>query len=863
MKQLSLLVFLFLFSPLVSLGQQVPLTFRVDMRQQNVSTAGVHVAGTFQSDAGFGSDWNPATTRLQDPDNDQIFELTVQVPAGVYEYKFVNGNSWNAGPELVSADCGKADGAGNVNRQVTVGTSGVRLPVVPFNGCSPQLTLSVDMGQQTVSPMGVHVAGNFQVLAGYGTDWSPNSLPLTDPDGDRIYDVTISLPTGGLFQYKFINGNTLANAEVVPVACGVEAGQGVYHRTIDATSNNTISPTYVFGTCTRDGVSIPNTNYTTHWWNDAVFYEIFVRSFYDSNGDGKGDFKGLIQKLDYLNDGNPDTKTDLGITGIWLMPMMESPSYHGYDVTNYYATESDYGTMAEFEEFLAAAHARGIKVIIDFVMNHSSDQHSWFTQSASSTSNALRDWYVWSATNPGYTGPWGQGVWHPRNGNYFYGLFYSGMPDLNWSNAQLKATMWDITRFWLNKGVDGYRIDAVKYLDEDGARMENTPETFQILEEFNQVTKSAKATAFTVGEAWSSTASVVPYVENNRLDVCFEFDLAATLINSVKNNSPATLKTQLSLVNQLYPKLQYATFLSNHDQNRVLGELNGNLAQMKQAAALYLTMPGVPFLYYGEEIGMLGAGVDEDKRKPMQWTSDSKAGFTTGTPWRAVNSNAAQFNVQTMANDPASLLQHYKKLIHLRNDVEALRKGYYQEMSSTQASMLSYARIYDGKAAVVVSNFGSEAVASPTVSLAVSSLPAGVYAVTEGYSNQAMGQVTLNDQGGFSNWTITGGVALGADQTWILLLNPTTLASAREIEKSISFAIYPNPAQTQAVLQMERRASDKTTISVYDATGKMLQTTPWVGEKHVLSTQALADGIYFVKVQSGKHVSMQRLVVQH
>ncbi|WP_048920638.1 alpha-amylase family glycosyl hydrolase [Rufibacter radiotolerans] len=862
MKFLYAFSILWLVTMANSFAQQVQLTLRVDMSQQTVSSNGVHVAGTFQSEAGFGSDWNPASTLLTDADNDRIYEVTLTVPAGVYQYKFINGNNWAAQPEQVPAACGQADGASNVNREVAVGASNLRLPVVSFSSCNTQLLFSVDMRQQTVAAGGVYVTGNFQALAGYGTDWSPASVPMADPDGDGIYTVNLSLPAGGLFQYKFINGTTWTGAEVVPDACGLNDGSGNFNRTVSATAAVNTAPVNKFGACGTEGVTVPSIDYSTYWWNDAVFYEIFVRSFYDSNGDGKGDFKGLIQKLDYLNDGDPNTTTDLGITGIWLMPMMESPSYHGYDVTNYYATEPDYGTMAEFEEFLTAAHARGIKVIIDFVMNHSSDQHPWFTQASASTTNTYRNWYVWSDTNPGFLGPWGQGVWHQKNGKYYYGIFYSGMPDLNWSNAQLKSTMWDVTRFWLNKGVDGYRIDAVKYLDEDGTTLENTPETFQLLQEYNQVAKAAKPNAFTVGEAWSATPQVVPYVQNKRLDVCFEFDLATAIINSVKGNNPAALKTQLNTVNRLYPKLQYATFLTNHDHNRVMDELGGNMGQMKQAAALYLTMPGIPFLYYGEEVGMSGTGVDEDKRKPMQWTPASNGGFTTGTPWRALNANVTQLNVQSMAADQGSLLNHYKKLIWVRNAQPALRKGYYQEMSVGNASVLAYARVHAQEAVVVVTNFGADALIAPTVSLPISTLQAGTYAITDLMSGQAVGTVMLNEKGSFTTWSI-GNASLAADQTWVWKLTPSNLTAVSQMYDEKIFKVYPNPASGLVQVETTQPVGLVKALTVFDAAGKSHFATTFKGQKYQLNIAGLPSGIYFVKIQTGATSSMQRLVIAH
>ncbi|WP_303311647.1 alpha-amylase family glycosyl hydrolase [Hymenobacter sp. BT730] len=851
--------FLFLLLLLSWSAQAVPLTFRVDMSQQAVVAAGVHVAGNFQTAAGFAADWDPASTLLTDTDKDQIYEVTVEVPAGVYLYKFVNGNSWD-GAELPSSTCGVTDGGGNVNRQVSLSATGLRLPSVAFGDCNTQVRFAVNMRGQTVSRAGVHVTGNFQTLAGYGSNWDPTSIALRDDNGDGIYEVQLSLPAASRFEYRFVNGDTNSSAEIVPAACGTADGNGTLSRVLDATGAVNTTPEVCYSTCQACGSS--PTEYSTHWWNDAVFYEVFVRSFYDSNGDGQGDFAGLTKKLDYLNDGDPATTTDLGITGIWLMPMMESPSYHGYDVTNYKATEPDYGTMAEFETFLAAAHARGIKVIIDFVLNHTSSQHPWFTQSASSATNAYRDWYRWSSTFPG-TGPGGSTVWHPLNSSYYYGSFWSGMPDLNWRNAEMKATMWDISRFWLNKGVDGFRLDAIKLLVEDGATYENTPGTLAVLEEFHDTITQIKPDVFTVGEAWSPTAAVVPYVVNDRLNTCFEFELASATLTALNTGSANALRNQLNLVNQSYPKLQYATFLTNHDQNRVLGTLGSNMARMKQAAMLYLTMPGVPFLYYGEEVGMLGEGADENKRRPMQWANSLNGGFSTGTPWRALNSNYAQFNVATMQTDPASLLNHYKKLIALRNSHEVLRKGYYlPTTTSSDASVLGYGRILGSEAVLIIANISASSVANMKISLAVSSLPAGTYQASDLYTGKAAGTIVLNGQGGFSNWAVPL-TSLGANQTWMLHLEPSQPTAAIGQRALLQMRLFPNPASNQVTLELAQASKVPSQLTVYDLQGRIIQTGYFSGRRHLLTTSTWANGSYFLRVQSDQNIYIQRVVITH
>ena len=231
----------------------------------------------------------------------------------------------------------------------------------------------------------------------------------------------------------------------------------------------------------QDGALVKGTG-GQPWWNDTTFYEIFVRSFYDSDGDGAGDLNGLIGKLDYLNDGDPTTTSDLGVTGIWLMPIMASPSYHGYDVTDYYQVNPEYGTNEDFKRLIEEAHKRGIRVIIDLVLNHTSAEHPWFIESQDPNS-PKRDWYVWSDEEPQGKG------WHPgKNGGYYYGYFGEHMPDLNYKNPAVTEEMQKVVRFWLEEmGADGFRLDAVKYLYEDGKRIEHTPATHEWLKGFPQV----------------------------------------------------------------------------------------------------------------------------------------------------------------------------------------------------------------------------------------------------------------------------------------------------------------------------------------------------------------------------------------
>ena len=722
------------------------------------------------------------------------------------------------------------------------------------------LTFRVNMRGNPISVSGVHVAGNFQSEAGFGADWMPGATQMTDADADKIFEITVNVPAGA-YEFKFLNGISWPTAETNLVACGVGSD---YNRVVMLSSADSVLPVVAFNAC-----NAPNSNYSTHWWNDAVFYEVFVRSFYDNNGDGKGDFAGLTAKLDYLNDGDPNTTTDLGITGIWLMPINPSPSYHGYDVTDYKGIESDYGTMAQFDAFLVAAHQRGIKVIIDLVLNHTSSQHPWFTQSAANTTNTFRDWYVWSPTNPGYQGPWGQpSVWAQNRGTYYYNLFWSGMPDLNWNKPEVKTAMWDAVQFWLNKGVDGYRLDAVKYLIEDSlqsasqVKFENTAGTYSVLQEFHNVVRAAKPDAFTIGEVWSPTAQVVPYVTENRLDACFEFAQSDAILATLRTGNPSGLRNQLLFVDQTFPKLQYGTFLTNHDQERVFSTLAGNTAKMKQAASLYLTLPGVPFLYYGEEIGMLGTGPDEDKRKPMQWSAAANGGFTTGTPWRTPNSNFAQFNVASQQADPASLLNHYKTLIRLRTSQQPLLKGYYVPATSSSQSVLSYGRIYGDSGVLVVANVGSTAT-RPELSVSVSSLSPGLYYLSDLYTGQGAGTLTIDSLGGFTNWTATL-PALEANHTWILRLAGTQAPVAiRKVAPIFTPTLTPNPASNQVRIDLGLNPSTKSQVTVYDLTGQLQQVSAFSGSSTILFTHNWPNGSYFLRIKSGSKVDVQRLVVAH
>lgn len=852
------IISLFLVFVTVSLNAQTySVTFQVDMSYETVSENGVHVAGTFQEAAGYPSNWDPSSTELTDDDLDNIYELSVTIPSGTYLYKFINGTDWiNA--EDPDAYCAFDDGNGNMNRQFTLGESNLKLPVVLFDSCNVVMNLAINMESEIVSPDGLHVFGDFQTAAGFDFDWDPVSIPLQDVNDDGVYEVHIQVPPGN-YQYLFVNGNSAEDAEEINGDCVIDDGNGTMVRLYNASTGASSPSVYCYESC---DICDPNINpvYDTYWWNDAVFYEIFVRSFYDSDNDGIGDFQGIIEKLDYLNDGDPETHNDLGITGIWLMPVMESPSYHGYDASDYYTVEPDYGTMADFEEFLDEAHARGIKVILDFVMNHCSNQHPWFTQSANDQ-NEFRDWFIWEDTNPGFTGPWGQQVWHYNNGAYYYGIFWSGMPDLNYSHEPVKNEMFDVADFWLEKGVDGFRLDAIKYLDEDGETLENTPETFQLLEEFRSSFSDTNPDAFTVGEVWSATSSVIPYVENERLHTCFDFDLAYGIINSVNGTSPAAIRNQMNIIQNSYPRLQYSTFLTNHDIDRIFSQFDSDESKMKQAALLYLTLPGVPFVYYGEEIGMTGTGAHENIRRPMQWTGGTNAGFSGVSPWYGIGDNYLTNNVEIFQDDESSLLNHYKKLIHLRNDQDALQKGYYLEIDNIDNSLLSYARLFEQEAVLVLSNFADENT-SIQLNLNASGLSAGEYFVTELYSNSDFGTITINSNGGFSEFTPQVSI-LEPEESLILLISQSqSVEIHKDISKDLKVKLYPNPSHGFSSIVFNKYPSSKSTIKISNLNGRTLDQFQFRGKKCFINTESYSAGIYFVEIQNEDLSSVFKMIIQ-
>jgi alpha-amylase len=373
-------------------------------------------------------------------------------------------------------------------------------------------------------------------------------------------------------------------------------------------------------------------------WQNGAFMEIYVRGYKDSNGDGKGDLQGLISKLDYLK--------DLGITGIWLMPTTDSADKdHGYAVKNFRAVETDYGTMADFDLLLTEAHKRGIGVIMDYVINHSSSDHPLFKNAASSAGNTQRDYFIWQPSRPTGWNIYGSDPWYYAGSGYYFAGFWSGMPDFNWKSSQVETFHHDNMRFWLNKGVDGMRFDAVGNLVENGpSAWESQPENHVLMGKVQQLF-NGYSQRYMVCEA---PAAPRAFAASTSCGSAFAFDLKDAIVGAAKGQTSSIQALSQYFVSA--PQTM-ATLVSNHDAfagNRLWNQVQGDAAKYKLAAASYLLLPGTPFIYYGEEIGMangLNLTGDWALRTPMSWTAD-KSGFTSGTAFRNLSSNVAAQKTQ-------------------------------------------------------------------------------------------------------------------------------------------------------------------------------------------------------------------------
>lgn len=482
------------------------------------------------------------------------------------------------------------------------------------------------------------------------------------------------------------------------------------------------------------------------WPLNSVVYQIYPRSFYDKTGDGIGDLQGITAKLDYLQ--------YLGINAIWLSPVYPSPQADfGYDVADYTDIDKIYGTLSDFDELLAASHKNGIKIMMDFIPNHTSSQHAWFMDSKSSKDNPKRDWYIWRDPGPNNTPPnnwqsvFGGSAWEydETTEQYYYHAFDINQPDLNWRNLEVQHAMFDAMRFWLDRGVDGFRVDAIYWLFED-AEFGDEPlnphfqenkhatydalvhtktfgldETLDVVQKMVDVVKEYD-NRFLVTEAYLGINELIKMYETIDWDYYAPFNFSLITL-------PWDAKIHKEYIDDFDAKIGNTRIpvyvLGNHDVPRVATRIGREQARV--AAMLQLTLRGLPFIYQGEEIGMINGTVPPDRiqdpqakgspngelgrdpeRTPMQWDSTSHAGFTHGDPWLPIASNYLEVNVEKEKTDASSYLSLYRKLIDLKKNNKSLRRGDYEGMPLPAENVLSNIRKFENESLLIVLNMSGE-----------------------------------------------------------------------------------------------------------------------------------------------------------
>ena len=448
-----------------------------------------------------------------------------------------------------------------------------------------------------------------------------------------------------------------------------------------------------------------------------VCYEIFVRSFCDSNRDGIGDLNGITSKLDYLQ--------ELGIEAIWISPIQPSPSYHKYDVTDYYGIDREYGTLEDFKNLLTEVHKRGMALYMDLVINHTSSQHDWFKQARKDPNGKYRQYYWWM--DPDEIEALGVAEreitddahvvypWHSNKGESqkYYAMFWKEMPDLNYDYPPLREEVYKIVRYWLQDiGVDGFRLDAARHIYPTWMKEKNPV----FWEEFGKVAEAAKPGAYTVGEVWAKAQEVAPYFKG--LKANFHFDLSTAIQKMIRTGRDAgtveALIKDYALFGTHNPDFIDATMITNHDQVRIGSIAQGNIAQMKLAAVILLTLPGQPYIYYGEEIGMLGVKPDEHIREPFLWTdhrSDPQRALWQ-KPKYSRRRNVRAVSMQT--SDPDSLLNHYKHLINLRKRLPGLGQVLHPNLQPAlpgqghRKYILAYYRPHPSGPTLIINNLSNK-----------------------------------------------------------------------------------------------------------------------------------------------------------
>jgi alpha-glucosidase len=483
------------------------------------------------------------------------------------------------------------------------------------------------------------------------------------------------------------------------------------------------------------------------WWKEGVIYQIYPRSYFDSTGDGIGDLPGITQKLDYLS--------DLGVDAIWLSPIYPSPDVDfGYDVSNYLDIDPKFGTMADFERLLEEAHRRGLRVILDLVLNHTSDQHPWFQGARQGKESETRDYYLWAGARPGGKPPnnWGSLLggrawsYDEASGEYYLHLFYKEQPDVNWRNPRVHDAMLDVVRFWCDKGVDGFRLDVFNLYYKHAGLPDNPrrlipsppyvrrfdwqkhlydydqPEMMPLLREIRQILDSYPE-RYAVGETFPDDAEAAArYSAPGTLHAAFNFEFTHCPWSARR------FRRAISRWEGLLGPGQWPTYvLGNHDLTRLASRygVKGNDDRLKVAAAMLLSLRGTPFIYYGNEIGMRDIPIKRKEdvldpvgrrfwpffkgrdgcRSPMQWTAARNAGFSTGKPWLPVHHNFVDRNVESQLEDPASILNFYRSLLRLRKKHAALRRGDLAILTGTPGAVLAFRRECEEETLFISLNF--------------------------------------------------------------------------------------------------------------------------------------------------------------
>jgi len=488
------------------------------------------------------------------------------------------------------------------------------------------------------------------------------------------------------------------------------------------------------------------------WFHDAIFYELYIRAYKDTDGDGHGDLRGVIEKLDYVK--------SLGVDCIWLLPMYPSPlKDDGYDIADYYNIHPDYGTLEDFELLLEEAHARGLRIITDLVVNHTSDQHEWCIESRSSRESPKRDWYVWSDTDQRYAearvifldtldSNW---TYDEATGQYYWHRFYPSQPDLNYDNPEVQQAMLDVMHFWLDKGIDGFRVDAVPYLYErEGTNCENLPETHQYLKRMRHELDDRGSDAVLLCEANQPPQEVVEYLgDGDEFHMAFNFPVMPRIFMALRSGDATKLREIIAQTPPIPPGTTWCNFLRNHDEltlemvtpeerqwmweqyapeprmrlnlgirRRLAPLLDNNMDKILLANRIMFSLPGAPIIYYGDEIGR-GDNIylpDRDGvRTPMQWDASPNAGFSDAPPDKLYAPviddpiyGYQTVNVAAQEEDPNSLLNRMRTLISLRKRHPAFARGDFEFLECDNPAVLAFVRSYRDQVIVVVHNVSGE-----------------------------------------------------------------------------------------------------------------------------------------------------------